>query len=535
MHPIRLLAAASVLIGSSVFAQAPGLRLFSPLGPNVTQLIDGQGTVVHTWPDLLTVSAHMEADGTLLRGMVAPGLTLPGTTGRLQRMGFDGTITWDLIVHDATRWMHHDIEPMPNGNVLVIVADRLTPADAIANGRDPAKVSGVDWFPDAILEIQQTGPNAGQIVWEWHQHDHLVQDFDSTKASYGVVGDHPELLDINFPPTVVISNGDWNHANGLTYDPHNDWIIISYRSQSEIYMIDHSTTSAEAAGHTGGLRGKGGDFLWRWGNPAAYRVPNARQKLNVQHDPQFIRDGHPGEGNITVFNNDASQGFMSSVIELELPVDANGSPFVDPATGAFGPYEPVWRFGESGFYSAFVSGAQRLQNGNTLICSGQQGYLFEVTDVGQTVWSHQVPGGNFVFQAKDIQRRLWSDVKEIPVVGGPINFFHVFDTSLAGNNYLLLGSFSGATPGLPLPGGVTLPLNLDALVNAMATLPNSPTFVNTLGVVDATGRADSTVIIPPGELFSALIGLELNFAHVVFDNFGTPVEVSNATSVTVIQ
>ena len=206
MHKFRLLAAASVLIGSSLLAQAPGLRLFSPLGPSVTQLIDGQGTIVHTWPDQFTVSAHMEADGTLLRGMVAPGLTLPGTTGRLQRMRFDGTVTWDLIVHDAARFMHHDIEPMPNGNVLVIVVDRQTPTDAIANGRDPATVTGGVWFPEAILEIQQTGPTTGQVVWEWHQMDHIVQDFDNTKPNYGVVGAHPELMDINFPSQVV-SNG----------------------------------------------------------------------------------------------------------------------------------------------------------------------------------------------------------------------------------------------------------------------------------------------------------------------------------------
>ncbi|MGK0204192.1 MAG: hypothetical protein ACI89X_002719 [Planctomycetota bacterium] len=534
MLTIRLLAAASVLIGSSVLAQAPGLRLFSPLGLSQTQLIDGQGTIVHTWPDLLTVSAHMEADGTLIRGMVAPGLTLPGTTGRLQRMNFNGTIAWDLIVHDATRWMHHDIEPMPNGNVLVIVADRDTPVDAIASGRDPSLVSGTDWFPESIIEIQQTGPTTGQVVWEWHQRDHVIQDFDNTKPNFGVVGSHPELLDINFPAQNV-SNGDWNHANGITYDPINDWVMISYRTQSEVYLIDHSTTSAEAATHVGGARGKGGDFLWRWGNPQSYDVPNAVQRLALQHDPCFIRAGYPGEGNITIFNNDAVPGMMSSVIELQLPLDVAGSPYVDPVSGKFGPDRAHWRFGESGFYSAFVSGAQRMKNGNTLVCSGQQGYLFEVTDCGQTVWSYQVPGGSFVFQAKNIERRLWTDVKEIPIIGGPINFYHVFDTSLAGNNYLLLGSVTGSAPGVPLALGVVLPLNIDTLFNAMLVLPNSPSFVNTLGVVDVTGRADSTVIVPQGELFPALIGWELNFAHVVFDSFGVPIEVSQPTIVTVVQ
>lgn len=539
MHKSRLLAATSViattiLIGSSLPAQAPGLRLFSPLGPNQTQLVDGQGTVVHAWPGLLSVSAHMEADGTLIRGIVDPGIALPGTTGRLERMNFDGTVTWDVIISDATRFMHHDIEPMANGNVLVIVADRDTPADAIANGRDPALVSGTDWFPDAILEIQQTGPNTGQVVWEWHQRDHVIQDFDITKPNYGVVGGHPELMDINFPPAMV-GNGDWNHANGLTYDPINDWVMISYRSQSEILLIDHSTTTAEAAGHTGGARGKGGDILWRWGNPQSYDVPNGRQMLNVQHDPIFIPPGFPGEGNITIFNNDAVPGFMSAVIEIELPVDVSGSPFIDPLRGEFGPSTGVWRFAEFGFYSAFVSGAQRMRNGNTLICSGQQGRMFEVTPAGQTVWSYQEPGGNFVFQCKNIERRLWTDVNEIPVAGGPINFHHVFDTSLAGENYLLLGSFTGSTPGITLVPGVVLPLNLDALLNAILVFPNSPTFVNTMGTIGVTGRADSTVIVPPGELFPALIGWQLEFAHIVFDSFGTPIEASPPTVIKIVQ
>ena len=179
--------------------------------------------------------------------------------------------------------------------------------------------------------------------------------------------------------------------------------------------------------------------------------------------------------------------------------------------------------------------AERMKNGNTLICSGQQGYLLEVTDRRQTVWSRQVPSGSFVFQAKNIERRLWTDVQVIPVAGGPINFYHVFDTSFAGNNYLLLGSFTGSLPGLALVPGVVLPLNLEALLGAMLSLPNSPTFVNTMGVVDVTGRADSTVIVPPGELFPALIGWQLNFAHVVFDSFGTPIEASQPTIVTVVQ
>jgi hypothetical protein len=226
---------------------------------------------------------------------------------------------------------------------------------------------------------------------------------------------------------------------------------------------------------------------------------------------------------------------MSSVIEIELPVDGSGLPYVDPQWGEFAPRSAVWCFGETGFYSAFVSGAQRLKNGNTLICSGQQGRMFEVTSSGQTVWSYQESGANFVFQTKNIERRLWTDVNEIPVAGGSINFSHVFDTSLAGNNYWLLGSFTGSLPGLTIAPGVILPLNMDALLTAMLMLPNSTTFVDTMGVIDVTGRADSTVVVPPGELLPGMVGLPLKFSHVVFDNFGVPIETSPPTTVTVVQ
>ena len=76
--------------------------------------------------------------------------------------------------------------------------------------------------------------------------DHVIQDFDNAKPNFGVVADHPELLDINFPPNVT-SNGDFNHSNSLSYDPIADIILLNSPFQAEFYFIDHSTTTAEAA------------------------------------------------------------------------------------------------------------------------------------------------------------------------------------------------------------------------------------------------------------------------------------------------
>ncbi|MCR9246279.1 MAG: aryl-sulfate sulfotransferase [bacterium] len=519
-------------LATAASGQAPGLRLFQPVNNQATQLVDTSGNVVRSWPTTTAVTAHLTPDGSLMRGVRVPGIGANGSTGRIQRLGFDGTVLWDHLVNGPDHFAHHDLEVMPNGNVLLIVWDLDTVADAIAAGRDPALVTGTDWLPDAVLEIQQTGPTTGTIVWEWHMMDHVIQDFDSQKANFGVVANHPELLDLNYPAT-VISNGDWNHFNGIDYDPASDLIILSAREQSEIYIIDHSTTTAEAAGHTGGNFGKGGDFLWRWGNPHAYGAGTANnQQLTHQHDPRFIPPGHSGAGNITVFNNEHLAN-QSAVYELVLPRDAQGNFVLDPQTGRYGPSAPHWTFTEPGFFAAFVSGAERLPNGNTLICSGTQFRLFEVTSAGQTVWSWTDPTQNFIFQAQYVDRSMWADTAALPVAGAQVNFDHLHGTALAGETYLLLGSFTGTSPGTTV-GGVHLPLNIDFLTSAMASSFNTGIFVNTIGTLDGFGAGSSALAVPGNFIPPGLAGTNLDFAHIVFDASLTTLRASNVTRVTIV-
>ena len=162
-------------------------------------------------------------------------------------------------------------------------------AEAIAAGRNPALVTGPTFFPDHIIEVEQTGPTTGDIVWEWHVWDHLIQDFDNTKANFGDVAAHPELVDINYPAT---NSADWNHANSVDHDAENDWIVISANFQDEFWIVDKSTTTAEAAGHIGGDHGQGGDLLYRWGNPESYRAgTGADKQLFRQHGVKFIEPG----------------------------------------------------------------------------------------------------------------------------------------------------------------------------------------------------------------------------------------------------
>jgi hypothetical protein len=323
---------------------------------------------------------------------------------------------------------HHDICKMPNGNVLLIVWEKKTASEAIAAGRRPETVGKGNMLPDSVIEVQPSGKTGGKIVWEWHVWDHLIQDHDSTKANYGDVAAHPELVDVNFGEGVLASivakkdeldklraigyigstspgtkpariQPDWLHVNAVAYNPDFDQIMLSSPELNEIWIIDHSTSPAEAAGHSGGRSGKGGDLLYRWGNPRAYRAGTVKdQKLFYQHNAQWIPKGHPGEGHLLVFNNGKRRtgGAYSSVDEIILPVDPDGRYAHKPGT-AFGPDGPVWSYSapkRSDFFAEFISGTHRLPNGNTFICAGPSGTLFEVTPDKETVWKYKNPAQN---------------------------------------------------------------------------------------------------------------------------------------------
>jgi hypothetical protein len=93
-----------------------------------------------------------------------------------------------------------------------------------------------------------------------------------------------------------------------------------------------------------------------------------------------------------IFNNGIGRNY-SSIDEIAPPVDANGN-YTIGATTAFGPTSPTWTYvgtPTTSFYSAEISGAQRLPNGNTLITEGVKGNLFEVTSAGEIVWRYVNP------------------------------------------------------------------------------------------------------------------------------------------------
>jgi Arylsulfotransferase (ASST) len=377
-----------------------GYTLIAPLGSTSTWLIDNRGRIVHQWESQRTPGnvVYLTEDGTLLRtesiGEVENSIfTAGGAGGVVSLYDWDSNLIWEYEVSSDIELSHHDVQLLPNGNVLMIVWDLKTEAEAVAAGRDPSTIAQGTVWSEKIIEVHPTGSQSGEIVWQWSVWDHLVQDFDETKENYNDVASHRELLNLNYT-SGPNPNSDWLHINAVHYNQEFDLIILSCHNTSELYVIDHSTTQEEASSHTGGHYGKGGDILYRWGNPEVYGAEGVRQ-LYVQHDIQWINPGLPGEGNVLVFNNGTRRdgGNYSTVDELILPWDNQGV-FSNENNEMWGPETFTWSYAApvpEDFYSGAISGAQRLPNGNTLICSGTQGNIFEVTIDGTMVWNYINP------------------------------------------------------------------------------------------------------------------------------------------------
>ncbi len=380
-----------------------GYTLFAPAASMQTYLIDNCGNVVNTWESEYRPGevAYLLENGNLLRACrLASGTFFGGGIGgRIEMHNWEGELVWWYNYNTDQYHQHHDLEYLPNGNILLTAWEYHAEEEAIEMGRDPATVNEALWATQ-IIELKPIGTEEAEIVWKWHLWDHLIQDYDSTKANYGVVADHPELLDINFTQSGggggPFGNLDWIHANSVDYNPELDQIIISSRHLSEFWVIDHSTTAEEAAGHTGGNAGKGGDILYRWGNPQAYQRGTASDQTTFrQHDVHWIPEGLPDAGKVMIFNNGQGRpgGSYSSIDIIELPIEADGNYTLLPDE-IYGPSELYWTYEANpppSFYSSFISGAQRLPNGNTLICEGARGRFFEVDMAGNTHWTYVSP------------------------------------------------------------------------------------------------------------------------------------------------
>jgi hypothetical protein len=366
-----------------------GYTLFTPLFSDKTYLIDMLGNIVHIWkhkdnpPGLhYILLENGNILGNTREKFVLPpkegtkpkpkpknnpnpnkNLNFGGGVKGLKEMDWDGNVVCQYLPGPNEGSLHHDFVRLPNGNTMTNAWEHVSYEEAIAGGRNPKQTTERGLAPDVIYEVDPKG----QVVWKWYAWDHRGMN-----SRYH--------LDVNYITNVLPKysrgNPDWTHFNTVDYNPSTDQILVDSREFGELYIIEHKT----------------GEIVYRWGNPSAYGGGDAPsfttpgdQILFGPHDAHWIKEGLPGAGHILIFNNGWARPPVtySSIIEM------------DPKTG-----EIVWEYRskcENSFSSHHISGAQRLPNGNTFICSGSHGHMFEVTNEGEVVWEYINPvttGGN---------------------------------------------------------------------------------------------------------------------------------------------
>lgn len=346
-------------------------------------LIDKKGEKIFEWAfeDNLGNDLELLSDGRLL-GMFKvdnPEFSFGGFGGLIKILDVNGSVDWEYSYQSSNNIAHHDVEMLPNGNVLFMAWEKIEITEAQANGIN------VDYniYPEVLIEVD---PDSNEIVWEWHSFDHLVQDFDSSLPSYGQINENPQLINHSYN---LREDGDIMHANGIDYDKVNDLIYLSVNFYSEVWVIDHSTTAAESSSHSGGNYGKGGDLIYRLGNPEAYNNTIGTRLFYTNHFPNLLEGNEPGAGNLLIFMNGVNTE-QSIIYELKMPSTFTLNPDADNEP------EVVWSFTDSDLFYAKISGAVRLDNGNTLICEGDYGF-WEVTPDKEIVWKYN--GGKNYWRA----------------------------------------------------------------------------------------------------------------------------------------
>ncbi|GAB2780288.1 hypothetical protein GCM10010465_28590 [Actinomadura fibrosa] len=301
-----------------------------------------------------------------------PAIEFGGYGGKLQIINPDFTVEWEYMLSTESEIAHHDIEMLPNGNILAIVWARISAQEA----QEAGFKEGYEIFPEKIVEID---PGTNERVWEWNSWDHLIQDFDSTKNNFGSIAANPSKIDINYS---LVPNGDIMHANGIDYDPKNDLIFLSVNFFSEVWVIDHSTTTEKAKTSSGGNFGKGGDLVYRFGNPEAYQNTNGKRLFHNNHRPNIFMEN--GQNRMLIFMN-GNNIEQSTVYKFDLESLRELEAMKDNEPNV------LWEFTHPDLYSPKVSGAETLPNGNILITVGTKG-IWEVTPKAEVVWKFEERG-----------------------------------------------------------------------------------------------------------------------------------------------
>lgn len=401
-----------------------GYTLFGVGG--TSYLIDMEGRVVHTWR--LGTNPRLLENGNLLDATRDDPSGFQG----FQEVDWDGRVVWECKEQREGYFPHHDWVRIFNKKLgapttLYIANKSLTDEQAIGAGADPRSGPYDGAQMDAIVEVDMQG----KVVWEWWFFDHVIQDLDAAKANYvgegKTIADYPGRININLPGRPL--RRDWLHCNAVDYNAELGQVVTS-SVQGEIYVIEHDKTftAGDPQASIKAAAGPAGDFLYRFGDPARYgqgdppRIlenwdssTSGDKQIGGCHDVHWIRPGLPGTGHLVVFNNGQylfDRTSQSSIVEINPFLDDRGTDsghYVNPPDAGYeevrfhrDTHKPpkrvskqiVWSYqskANQGFFSHIGSGSQRLPNGNTLICSGTTGHLFEVTAQGELAWEYINP------------------------------------------------------------------------------------------------------------------------------------------------
>lgn len=309
-----------------------GYTLFDNIGGDRTFLVNMSGEVVHTWPtpepSLRTHSSHLLENGNLLAHYVSERSLWPGGSIMAVELDWSGRVVWR---HDDVS-MHHVVLRLRNGNTLLLRWEWASPdvgarVQAAAGGSREEPV-----LADVLTEITPKG----EVVWEWRAQEKLDPAIDVTCALHGKA-----------------KGREWTHINAVCEMPNGD-ILITCRLTDMLAIIERST----------------GAVRWRWG----------RGSLGHPHDATVLENG-----NLLVFDNGwhfpKTLGW-SRVVELDLK-----------GGGSTAAPEIVWTYHgrpKTSFFAAHLGSAQRLPNGNTLICEGPSGRIVEVAG-SEIVWEYANP------------------------------------------------------------------------------------------------------------------------------------------------
>ncbi len=400
-----------------------GYILIPIIQSSTTLLLSNDGRIVKTWEGDYTsaYSTYLQDDGGLIRAVSLPdppfGPSGPWTymSGRIEYFDWDGNLLKTLDYGTDQAYPHHDYEVLPNGNILWVTYDLYTNEEALAAGRNPELLPEIGYIlSDKIIELDT---ETGDIVWEWRAWDHLVQDFDENQANYGVIAENPGRIDINYVYEGV--DQDWLHMNSVKYNAELDQIVMSPKHFNEVWIADHSLTTAET-------ETEAGDLIYRWGNPAAHGVGTKDdQQLFGQHTPHWIADGLPGAGHILVYDNGDDTRPYSRAVEFETPLQEDGTYGMVPNEPTL-PAEPTWFYqaeNTEDFYSNIISSAQRFANGNTLITEGANGRLFEVNADNEIVWEYYLPPGARAFRSARYDLSAFADFDQGQDLSEELGFY----------------------------------------------------------------------------------------------------------------